>query len=89
MLTLGRGIGEDQVLQALLDDLDYELWPPVVLANGAAVAAAAVVGAEAPVDACGLIAHGVKGSGTVEVSHLVREQLADGMEHEAPYPEHV
>lgn len=89
MLTLGRGVSEDQVLQALLHDFDYELRPTVVLTNRAAVAAAAVVGAKAPVDACGFIANRIKGSGTVEVSHLMREQLANGMEHKAPYPEHV
>lgn len=89
MLTLGRGVSEDQVLQALLHDFDHKLRPPVVLADGAAVAAAAVVSTEAPVDACGLVAHGIEGGGTVEVGHLVGQQLSDGVEHKAPYTEHV
>lgn len=89
MLTLGRGVREDHVLQALLHDFDHELRPPVVLTDGAAVTAAPVVSAETPIDARGLIAHWIEGSGTVEVGHLVRQQLSNGVEHKAPHPEHV
>ena len=89
VLTLRRGVREDHVLQALLHDFDHELRPPIVLTDGAAVAAAAVVSAEAPVDARGLVAHWIEGSGTVEVGHLVGQQLSNGVEHKAPHPEHV
>lgn len=89
VLTLGRGVREDHVLQALLHDFDHKLRPPIVLADGAAVAAATVVSAEAPVDARGLVAHWIEGGGTVEVGHLVGQKLSNGMEHKAAHPEHV
>ena len=81
VLTLRRGVREDHVLQALLHDFDHELRPPIVLADGAAVAAAAVVSAEAPVDARGLIAHWIEGSGTVEVGHLVSKIKLKGLSY--------
>lgn len=89
ILTLWRGICEHQVLQTLLHHLHHKLRPAAVLADGTAVAAAAVVGPQAPVDAGGLVAHWVECRGTVEVRHLVGQELPYSMEDQATHPEHV
>lgn len=79
------GVRENHVLQALLHDFDHTNSGRPLFADGAAVAAATVVSAEAPVDARGLVAHWIQGGGTVEVGHLVGQQLSNGVEHKAAH----
>lgn len=74
---------------AVLHDPDHEHGAPVLLLDGAQVAAAPVGVARAPVEPAGLVAHGEERLGRVEGLHLLREQLADGVEDEAAHPEGV
>ena len=74
---------------ALLHDPDEEHRAAVLLLDGAEVAAAAVGVARAPVQPAGLVAHGEECRGRVEGWHLLREQLADGVEDEAAHAEGV
>lgn len=88
-LTLWSSVPILQVLHALLQNTDLKQGTPVVLVDATAVAASLVGHSRAPVDACGLIANGEDGSGRVEVGHLGREQLANGMKDETADTEQV
>lgn len=87
--TFGRGVAQDEVFVALLHDPDDEHGAPVLLLDGAQVAAAPVGVARAPVEPAGLVAHGEERLRRVEGRHLLREQLAQRVEDEAPDAEGV
>lgn len=74
---------------ALLHDSDDEHRAPLLLLDGAQVAAAPVGVAGAPVQAAGLVAHGEERLGGMERLHLLWEQLADRVEDEASDAEGV
>lgn len=73
----------------MLQNTDLEQWTSVVLADAAAVAAALVGDAGAPIDPRGVVANGEDGRGRVEVGHLGGQQLADRVEDEPPNAEQV
>lgn len=74
---------------ALLHNPDDEHGAPVFLLDGAQVAAAPVGVACAPVQPTGLVANREECFGGMERLHLLREQLADRVEDEAPDAEGV
>lgn len=74
---------------ALLHHLDDEEREPVLLLDGAEIAAAPVGVPHAPVQPAGLVSHGEQGFGGVEGLHLLWQQLAHSMENEASHTEGV
>lgn len=87
--TFSRGVGEQQVFVALLQDSDAELRPPLALLNGAHVAATPVSVPHAPVQTASLISGRENGVGRVEVGHQGRWKLPHGVKEQAAHTKRV
>lgn len=74
---------------ALLHNLDDKQRKPVLLLDRTEIATAPVCVSHAPVQPAGLVAHGEERFRGVKRLHLLRQQLTDGVEDQAPHTEGV